>query len=155
MDLLWKTDPLPFYLDVPIKVGNEIIMADMSSGQTSIKLEPFVPPHIDPDNWILKQVSRVSLVAHDDAVETFELRQNYPNPFNHQTQIEFHLPYESFVELTLHNIRGEQLNVLASRRFAAGTHSVVWNASDFPSGTYSYRLRADEFEDIKQLILIK
>ncbi len=155
VDLQWNTGPLPFYLDVPVKIGDNVVVADMSSGQTSLKLEPFVPPQIDPQNQILKEVARVSSVALAERVQNVELRQNYPNPFNAQTRIEFSIPQDSFVELTLHNIRGEQLEVLASQHFPAGPFTVVWDAADYPSGTYTYRLRVGDFEDIKSLTLVK
>jgi len=66
--------------------------------------------------------------------------QNFPNPFNPSTVIRFTLPAEGFVRLTVHDVLGRQVAVLLNGRRGAGEHSIVWNASDAPSGVYLYRL---------------
>jgi flagellar hook assembly protein FlgD len=75
------------------------------------------------------------------------LEQNYPNPFNPSTVIEYAVPDESFVKLTIFNIIGQEVATLVNETLPAGYHSASWNASNvnggaFPSGIYIYRLNA-------------
>lgn len=74
--------------------------------------------------------------------ETVNLRQNYPNPFNPTTTISFYLPETQNVRLAIYNVVGQQVDLLRDERLASGEHSVVWNASDMPSGVYIVQLEA-------------
>ncbi len=90
----------------------------------------------------------------------YELSQNYPNPFNPTTNIGFTLPTSSEVKLEVYNLKGELTATLASGRFSAGTHSVVWDGrgksgENVASGIYFYRLLTEEEELSKKMVLIK
>ena len=85
----------------------------------------------------------------------FELDQNYPNPFNPSTTINFTLPEESRVNLTIYDILGRQMTELVNGKLSAGYYSVLWNAANFASGVYFYRLRAGNFVETKKLLLMK
>lgn len=67
---------------------------------------------------------------------------NVPNPFNPSTAIRFSLPADGFVRLTVHDVQGRLVAVLANGRLGAGEHSIVWDAGKAPSGVYFYRLEA-------------
>jgi hypothetical protein len=49
------------------------------------------------------------------------LSQNYPNPFNTSTTIEYSIPERADVKLTIINLIGEGVTVLASQTMDAGT----------------------------------
>ena len=68
--------------------------------------------------------------------------QNFPNPFNPSTEIKFDLPYAGEVSLIVYDILGQKVASLAAGHYAAGHHSVTWNASGQASGMYFYRLQA-------------
>jgi len=86
----------------------------------------------------------------------FVLRQNYPNPFNPVTNIEYQLPVQSRVELSIYNLLGQKTAVLVSRKQAAGNYKVEWNASGYASGIYIYKLKTDKgFTAARKLILLK
>ena len=87
--------------------------------------------------------------------EKFELWQNYPNPFNPLTNIDFALPQGSMVTLEVFNIVGERTAVLYEGYMKAGFHSLVWNASELPSGVYFYRLDAGSIRVVKKCVLLK
>ncbi len=79
--------------------------------------------------------------------ETFSLSKNYPNPFNPSTQIQFGLPEESRVKLSIFDVTGREIVRLVDDSRAAGFHAVTWNArnntgSTLASGVYFYRLEA-------------
>jgi aminopeptidase N len=156
--LLWKTaNDIPFPVDVPVKIGDDIQIADMSTGRASLKLDPFVPPHIDPNNSILKQEQRINVYAeeNEDALVNFSLRQNYPNPFNDETTIEFSLPNPSMVEITIHDLRGKIVATVTKDFYDAGLHRILWNADGLPSGAYTYKMKTGNFVDLKKLVLLK
>lgn len=88
-------------------------------------------------------------------VENFELRQNYPNPFNPITTIKFALPKESNVTLKIYDILGREVETLISKIMPAGNHSVDFNAAKLSSGMYVYRIEADNFVQVKKMLLMK
>jgi len=87
--------------------------------------------------------------------QKFALSQNYPNPFNPQTTIRYELPVASDVELTVYNMLGQKVVTLVTRRQAAGSYSVTFDAGSLASDVYFYRLRAGNFQAIRRMILIK
>ena len=86
---------------------------------------------------------------------TFNLSQNYPNPFNPTTQIQFSLPQQSTVELKVFNVLGQEVATLVHGSLAAGSHSVTFDAHNFASGLYIYRLSAGNFMSVKKMMLLK
>lgn len=85
----------------------------------------------------------------------FNLYQNYPNPFNPVTEIRFDLPKSLFVNLTVFNIVGGNVEVLINENLEAGTYSVDWNASQYPSGIYFYKFSSGDFVQTRKMILVK
>ncbi|HMD13542.1 MAG TPA: hypothetical protein VKI62_02860 [Bacteroidota bacterium] len=67
---------------------------------------------------------------------SFLLKQNYPNPFNPATAIEYLIPSEGIIILSVYSALGEKIETLVSRRESAGLHRVEWNGARFPSGLY-------------------
>jgi photosystem II stability/assembly factor-like uncharacterized protein len=91
----------------------------------------------------------------------FSLRQNYPNPFNPTTFIEFDLPVDASVSLTIYNPIGQQVAVLTDhQKFAAGSHTAILNAAGLGSGVYFYRIEATGndrtvFRQVRKLVVLK
>ncbi len=90
----------------------------------------------------------------------FSLSQNYPNPFNPSTVLNFSLPVESEVTLSVYNSIGELVKVVANGMFQAGRHNLNFNASDLPSGIYLYNISAKgsdgvEFVQTAKMLLLK
>jgi Tol biopolymer transport system component len=87
--------------------------------------------------------------------QEFWLAQNYPNPFNPSTVIEYTLPEENFVTLSVYNSLGEEVAVLVRGVRSAGVNSVTFDAGKLPSGVYLYRLSAGSFVETRKLVLVK
>jgi hypothetical protein len=85
----------------------------------------------------------------------FMLYQNYPNPFNPGTKIKYDLKAAGEVKLVVYDIQGSETAVLVNQRQEIGTYEVEWNAADYPSGVYFYKLITDNFIDTKKMVLIK
>lgn len=85
----------------------------------------------------------------------FSLSQNFPNPFNPTTNIKFGLPKESNVVLRIYNILGEEVATLVNKVMPAGFHTVNFDASRLTSGLYIYRIEAENFVQVKKMMLMK
>ncbi len=86
--------------------------------------------------------------------DRFELFHNYPNPFNPTTTIEFALPNAAEWDLTIYNVLGRTVKTISGQD-DAGYVKVMWDASEYASGVYFYRLRAGEFTATKKMVLLK
>jgi len=88
------------------------------------------------------------------------LISNYPNPFNPVTTINFSLPLDSKVRVSIFNIKGQKVATLKDEYFTAGDHSVVWNGKDdsgnsVSSGVFFCRVEAGSESATKKLLLLK
>lgn len=83
------------------------------------------------------------------------LNQNYPNPFNPTTTLEFALPTESSVRLTVYDVLGRELAILVDERRKAGNYKISFDGSKLPSGIYIAKLQAGERIITKRMTLIK
>jgi len=85
----------------------------------------------------------------------YTLFQNYPNPFNPSTIIEFSIPKEVQVNLSIFNILGEKVRELRNDVMKPGYYEVEFNASSLASGVYIYRLSAGSFVESKKMVLLR
>lgn len=69
---------------------------------------------------------------------------NYPNPFNSSTAIRYQIADDSNVRLSIYNLLGEKVTDLVNEKQPAGEHEMTWDASEYSSGVYFYRLAAGE-----------
>jgi len=90
--------------------------------------------------------------------QNFSLSQNCPNPFNPVTKIKFTIPvtgHAMVVRLRIYDILGREINALINEKLSPGSYEVEWNASNFPSGIYFYRLETQGFSESKKMVLVK
>jgi hypothetical protein len=85
----------------------------------------------------------------------YSLGQNYPNPFNPATNIKFGIPQNAFVTLEVYDMLGREVASLISQEMNAGSYTAEWNALNFTSGVYFYKLTAGGFTETKKMILVK
>jgi hypothetical protein len=85
----------------------------------------------------------------------FMMFQNHPNPFNAATTIRYELPKFAEVTVDIYDILGRKVATLVSGPQQAGPHRVVWDATEYPSGIYFYRLKANDFVETKKMLLLK
>jgi hypothetical protein len=101
-------------------------------------------------------ISSTGIKNKDSITPTeFSLSQNYPNPFNPVTHIRFGLPKASNVKIEIFNLLGQRVATLLNERKLAGYHTVEFNGGNFSSGVYLYRIQADEFQQVRKMLLIK
>ena len=122
--------------------GENLILCNWVNGITELDWNQFLS--VDDDVIIAKEF----------------LLTNYPNPFNPTTTLSFSIPNESKVEVTVYNIKGQKVKQLVSDQLSAGQHSVVWDGRDdnskpVSSGIYFYKLKTNNFEKTRKMILMK
>jgi len=92
---------------------------------------------------------------HNNEPLSYSLKQNYPNPFNPSTSIGFELPVKTFVNLTITDLTGREVKVLADGIMEQGYHEVYFDGSNYSSGVYFYIIKTGEFTETKKMVLIK
>ena len=91
--------------------------------------------------------------------DKFVLLQNYPNPFNPTTNIKYSIPFgtahDLFVQLKVYDVNGKEIETLVNENQIAGSYSVSFNAANYPSGVYFYKLDAGNFSETRKMLLVK
>ena len=57
--------------------------------------------------------------------------------------------------MRIYDVLGREVRTLVNEVKSAGNYSVDFNASEYSSGVYFYRLESEGFSDIKRMMLIK
>jgi probable HAF family extracellular repeat protein len=134
----------------------------LGSGDLKILIDDGNDGTVDDSVFVTNQLTGVSSPGGGETPTAFMLRQNYPNPFNPLTTIDYDLPAESRVVLTVYDVLGQVMAVLRDDVEEAGFKSVSWNASGAPSGIYFYRLEAirtddptESFTEMRKMLLVK
>ena len=109
----------------------------------------------DPGNRILKNITTITEVEDLGNPIRFSLEQNYPNPFNPSTTIEYSIPESANVKLIIFNPLGEKVATLVNNYEEAGIHKVNFDARDFASGIYLYRIDTGKYSSVKKMILLR
>jgi hypothetical protein len=76
----------------------------------------------------------------------YTLSQNYPNPFNPRTTLNYEIPEQGDVRLTVYDLLGKEIWNFNQSNLSVGYHSVQWNGIDndgspLASGCYLYQLK--------------
>ncbi|MFA6618437.1 MAG: T9SS type A sorting domain-containing protein [Candidatus Neomarinimicrobiota bacterium] len=99
----------------------------------------------------------VTLTSTDDIAspQDFVLEQNYPNPFNPTTVIGYSLMSIDKVDLSVFDINGRKVETLVSGLQFSGYYKINWDASNYSSGLYVYRLQVGNNVMTKKMLLMK
>ncbi len=106
------------------------------------------------------QLTRINTIS-SQVLNEYRLLQNYPNPFNPVTEINFTIPVESKINLVVYDINGKEISILVNGLQNAGNYSVAWDASNFASGIYFYKLigfnsnNGVNYSETKKMLLVK
>lgn len=118
--------------------SGKIIASDISNGLFVLKAD--IPTGIvnisrNPDNFLLKQ--------------------NYPNPFNPKTNINYSIGKPGNTKLTIYDVLGNEVTVLVNEMQNSGDYSAVWDASNYPSGIYFYKIQSGGYSETRKMTLLK
>ncbi len=136
-----------YYIAAQDSLGN--FVATKPSGGRGLN-----PPGTTPPDSMLTYNVVTGIAGNTDPY-VYSLEQNYPNPFNPVTSIHYQLAEDVQVSLKVYDVTGKEIATLVNRKQNAGNHTIEWNASQYSSGVYFYRLTAGKFTEIRKMILIK
>jgi hypothetical protein len=82
----------------------------------------------------------------------------FPNPSSNKTTFTFQLADDCKVRLEIYNVMGELVRVLVNQNIPQGSHTIEWDnmsadGSKVKAGIYFYRLRLNDFSQIKSLVI--
>lgn len=80
---------------------------------------------------------------------------NYPNPFNPTTAVRWQLAVGGDVRITVYDLLGRRVAVLADAAFPAGAHATQFHASALASGVYVIRMEAGSQTFTRRMTLLK
>jgi choice-of-anchor B domain-containing protein len=123
----------------PYLPSGNIIISDITTG---LYICQFNPP-------------TTNIEDEDLAPVDFALLQNYPNPFNPSTKIDFNIAENTFVNLKIYDVLGNELATLVNEYKPSGRYKVVFDASELPSGIYLARLSAGNQSRLIKMSLVK
>ncbi len=119
-------------------------------------------PGVTPDVLILDETA--SSLEQETPTE-FALYQNYPNPFNPATMLSFSIGHSSLVSLKVYNLLGQEVaSLINDEQMDEGNHEVNFDATNFSSGVYFYRIHVEStdddgiqqtFTEVKRMVLLK
>ena len=106
--------------------------------------------------------SQLSVINSQNPVlpSSYGLFQNFPNPFNPVTTLQYKLPQDSYVDITIYDMLGNVVNNLVNANQSSGYKSLQWNATNnqgeaVSAGVYLYKIQAGDFADTKKMVLLK
>jgi hypothetical protein len=137
----WKTTTIP---NVVLEAGKQVMRVEIAQGGFNLDKMIFSPSASAVDDPEIREIPAV-----------FSLSQNYPNPFNPNTTIRYSLPVQSFVDLKVFNIRGEEVVTLVEEEQPAGNYDLDFDGSELNSGIYFYAVEAGEYKNVRKMILLK
>ena len=170
------------YVDFPSNQTTYGLVRDGNWGQASIPVEDIRGDYIDlrmlSYQFVILEVNGAScefglddiywsgggevLKISDSNItsDRFLLNDNYPNPFNPSTIINYNIPENDFVNITIYDMMGRVVKTLVNGSQTAGFKSVRWNATNdrnepVSAGLYLYTIQAGEFRQTKKMVLLK
>jgi hypothetical protein len=133
---------------------------------------PKIYASIDPDNtitelhrnnnigWNIFNVTDGSLVDPDtltsvnDQAENISLVECFPNPFGSDIRLDYELKHAGVAKITVLDITGKEVAVIANEQTAAGVHSIRYDASALTSGIYFFNFSWPGHSETKRLVKI-
>jgi hypothetical protein len=129
----------PLLWPEPLVIQSEVLINDGS-------IFPLVTPG---EIWVSGDCLR-PLTASPDYIIF-----NRPNPFNPSTTFEYRIPVDEHVKISVFDALGRVVKVLVNELKNSGSHALVFDAKDLPSGIYFYRLETPSFSTMKKMVVSK
>ena len=110
-------------------------------------------------NVLLKPITAGISKNGNGIPSEYMLYQNYPNPFNPTTTIKFDVGVQYIeplpVQIRVYDVLGKEVAVLVNEKLRPGTYKITWDASNYPSGVYFYKLTTADYNQTKKMVLLK
>ncbi|MBC7186943.1 MAG: T9SS type A sorting domain-containing protein [Calditrichaeota bacterium] len=158
-----KTARIPIPLTDLVVRGNTVTITDLG-GTDGFRIDDLaIALRFDAPGPFLQKSTELP-VPNDNVLHNFVnaylLAANFPNPFNPSTTIDFQIPKDSRVTITVFNTNGQLIRTLVDGNLQAGAHRVQWDGLDeqgnhVAAGMYLCRMKAGDFMDTKRMIMVK
>ena len=170
------------YVDFPSNQTTYGLVRNGNWGQASIPVEEIRGDYIDlrmlSYQFVILEVNGASCefglddiywsgggevlkISNSNSIsDRFLLNDNYPNPFNPLTTINYNIPVDGFVNITIYDMMGRVVKTLVNISQTAGFKSVQWNATNdrndpVSTGLYLYTIQAGNFRQTKKMVFLK
>ncbi len=128
---------------VRYSAGTSIVMSEGFHAEPGSSFLANIGVCEQPDNREEQLIPQISL-------------RSYPNPFSAQTTIEYSLLEDSEITLIISDVAGRHITTLVNGETkTAGTHKVVFDGSQLPSGMYYYTIKTSDYFGTQKIILAK
>ncbi|MFI5144082.1 MAG: T9SS type A sorting domain-containing protein [Ignavibacteria bacterium] len=141
----YQVDSLPsgMYTLIVERIGHEIM-------KKSVVISNYSKDSIDITPNLTEMVHDGNIIP-----VKYWLGNNYPNPFNPVTRISFGIPKEANTKLVIYDITGREVSELINKELNAGNYTINWNAANYSSGIYFYKLESGDFVRTKKMVVLK
>lgn len=85
----------------------------------------------------------------------YKLYQNFPNPFNPTTIINFDIIRNGNVRILIYDLLGREVETLVNQDMSPGRYKLDFNAVNYASGMYIYKIVTSDFVDVKKMLIVK
>ncbi|MDP8208719.1 MAG: T9SS type A sorting domain-containing protein [Candidatus Electryonea clarkiae] len=148
-------DPI-FTINVPAEVDveywNSLDVAwhvEAVSGHDTVRCNRPFTFSLEPNSLTEEQVK-------SELPDRFEIASLYPNPFNPSLNITVGIPLTSSLKVSIYNLLGNQVAVLADDRYNSGWHKIKFNAQSLPSGIYFIHASVPgKMDEVRKIVLMK
>lgn len=165
--MYWTTDTTLAFTQVNMTAAGDTFTANIPAQPLNTKLYYYIsatsnsgrtvskPLPAPSGNFRFMVTTATGITWNTSNVTSYELAQNFPNPFNPVTTIKYNLPKAGFVKLSVYDVTGRLVRILANEVQQPGEYKADFDASSLTSGVYFYRLDAGDFSEVKSMVLIK
>jgi hypothetical protein len=129
-----------------------------NGAQVNVTATSTNPPNsgmINVEGTVYYNALTTSVVQISELPNEYTLRQNYPNPFNPTTNIEYSIPEQSFVQLKIYDVLGNEVSTLINEEQAPGVYRADFSGSELASGLYIAQLTAGSYAHTIKMSLLK
>ena len=105
--------------------------------------------------WENNEIFHTGVLSNVNIPDEISISSVYPNPFNPTTNIEFGLTDKAGINISIYDINGRFVELLADDQFSRGFHEISWDASGYPSGIYFVKMTSGDSSIAQKLILMK
>lgn len=105
--------------------------------------------------YSLRETTDVDDPAPTTLPSSLVLGQPYPNPFNPSVTVPITLPHKGRLRVEVFNVLGQAVGVLYDGKAGPGDMDVVWDASEFSSGVYFFKVIFDDLPKTVSAVLVK
>ena len=150
-------------IDISFEFSNDVMFADFVTNGKATQILVINPQEsliFSTDSEF--EIESVKVAYRDSYIEynITEIPQEfsvhtYPNPFNPVLNVEYSLPYENYVNISIFDINGQKVFELDEGMQNAGIHNVQWEAVNISSGLYFLKIESGQFNKIEKIMLVK